>query len=114
MDSLLRRVNQVYQNWLSVKKYSGTCFVFFHFTLANAILISEKLKSATVDSEMKETLSDGLVHDALAFRINSFAFVLRDKPSSTNPYPWIHVYTTGKKLTCSNRYFKIAVIALSL
>ena len=104
MGRLLRRVYQVCQNLLSIKKLSGTNFVSCHFTVTK--FISEKLKSATVDMGMKDKLSDCLVHDVVAFRINSFAFVLRDKPSSTNPLPWIHVYITGKKLTCSNRYLK--------
>ena len=53
---------------------------------------------------MMEKLSSKLNQDLLGFKINSFAYLLREETTSTNPLPWSHVYVVGDKITCSLRY----------
>ena len=52
---------------------------------------------------MKEKFAPFLDSDVVAIKINRFAFAVQDK-TPRSQLPWLHVYVTGSKLTCSNRF----------
>ena len=63
-----------------------------------------KLGEIVVDVAMREMLTTFIKGgETVGLKINQFAYIFRAKPSSTNPLPWIHVYVTGEKITCSLR-----------
>jgi len=56
-----------------------------------------------MDVTMKEKLRECCHEEILGYRINQYAFLIRDEPCSTNPHPWCHVYVLNGNVTCDRR-----------